>query len=71
MTLTTRTLRPRPDLTLTLREGGSGSPLLVLHGELGPTASQPSLSTTSAATTSSCPPTSAGATLFVLSGSPA
>lgn len=36
MTLTTRTLRPRPDLTLTLREGGSGSPLLVLHGGAGP-----------------------------------
>lgn len=34
--LTTRILQPHPDLTLSIREGGSGSPLLVLHGGAGP-----------------------------------
>ncbi len=34
--LLTRILQPHPDLTLTIREGGSGSPLLVLHGGAGP-----------------------------------
>ncbi len=36
MTLTSRILRREPDLALTLREGGSGAPLLVLHGGAGP-----------------------------------